>query len=174
MKYTRVGFAHPYHGTLYNGAEIASQVKILQHRFDVAIEIGYQHHRVFLIQCFKNGTCVGNGIACSVVAVTGYRCGIFFQCLGRECACLDKIAKFYAHFYEQQVVEGMMWQYVACAGELAFGINIRIAKYLLVDGHTHRLISVPDNLTPVYTTAVDSATVIEYNAFNIFHLSVRV
>ena len=69
----------------------------------------------------------------------------------------------------------MVGQNVACLGQFALSKHIAIAELLFVDGYIAVAVAITYYFSPVYATAVDGATVVEYNATNIriFHCLYR-
>ena len=60
-------------------------------------------------------------------------------------------------------------QNVSHSCQFAFGKDIGIAECLLVNPYSACEVTVPDNFTPVDTTAVNRTSVIEYYSFYRFH-----
>ena len=54
-EYGRIGFAHAYHSRLNNLLEETIEMSVAQHCADVAVEVGYEHHRqTCLTQTFEH------------------------------------------------------------------------------------------------------------------------
>lgn len=93
-------------------------------------------------------------------------------CAALEPALLLDIVKLDGHLLHEQVVEVVAWHDVAHAGQLALGVDIGLAKLLQPQAGTGVAVAVPYHPAPVHAAAVDRATVIKNEAFNIFHLAI--
>jgi hypothetical protein len=174
-KYCGVGFAYSHYRALDYAVEVFQQVKVFKHGADIAVEVGHEYHGEACMQRLEGGTCLLDTLAGGCVAILCDAGSKWLDSVGGDVAALGKPFQLYAHLDEQEVVEVVMREDVAHAGQLTLGMNVGFAEGFLVNRDAALAVSVPDYLAPVNAAAVDCAAVVKNYSFDfsIFHLSVR-
>ena len=101
------------------------------------------------MQRLEGGTCLLDTLAGGCVAILCDAGSKWLDSVGGDVAALGKPFQLYAHLDEQEVVEVVMREDVAHAGQLTLGMNVGFAEGFLVNRDAALAVSVPDYLAPV-------------------------
>ena len=127
----------------------------MQHGMYIAIEIAHQHHRqTQLFQLKQDLTALGCHSLSPLIEVIQYRLPKLF-------ISYSQVLQLQAELCFQRLTESEVWTDNRIPSQRPFCIDIRLTELSLGDWHPMTLIGMPEHLSPVLSSRVESASVVK-------------